>query len=94
MSRLACRAFMIDARSGAQTEYRFEAEPDVFQQPADEAVEEFFAYLNETHYIERPIQYELNSAFSNKELQVVTALGSLILSNEDVPFMVMISQVS
>ncbi len=85
------RAALLDAETGANESYRFEAEPGLFLMPADEIIGVFIDYLNANNYVNRQVGYELNSAIKKSDKQVVMATGSLLIGKGEVPFLLMIS---
>jgi hypothetical protein len=85
------RAALLDAETGANESYRFEANPDLFRMPADEIINVFIDYLNAGKYLKSPIGYELNSALKKSDKQVVMATGSLLIEKGEIPFLLMIS---
>jgi hypothetical protein len=85
------RAALLDAETGANESYQFEAESGLFRLPADEIIHVFINYLNAGKYTKSPIGYELNSAIKKNEKHVVMATGSLLIEKGDIPFLLMIS---
>lgn len=85
------RAALLDAETGANENYQFEAECGLFLMPADEIVHVFIDYLNASRNTNRPVGYELNSALKKSEKQVVLATGSLLIEKGEIPFLLMIS---
>lgn len=94
MAKIHCQAIVMGQVSGSDGVYRFDADDDLFKRPADEIVEAFMEHIHEQHVIPSRDHYELNSAWKNKEKQVVTAVGSLIVKDDALPFVLMISQAS
>jgi hypothetical protein len=84
-------AALLDAETGANESYRFEAESDLFRMPADEIIHAFINYLNAGKYTDSPVGYELNSALKKDDKQVVMATGSLLIGKGEIPFLLMIS---
>jgi hypothetical protein len=85
------RAALLDAATGANESYRFEAAPGLFQMPVDEIIHVFIEYLNAHNYVARPVGYELNSAIKKIKKQIVMATGSLLIDKGEIPFLLMIS---
>ncbi len=85
------RAALLDAETGANESYQFEAESDLFRMPADDIIHVFIKYLNSGKYTESPIGYELNSAVKKSDKLVVMATGSLLIERGEIPFLLMIS---
>lgn len=85
-------ARMMDAATGGEGAYEFEGPQDLMERTADEVVEAFFtkveAQLPSTH-----IDWELNGALKNREIKVVTAMGSLIPGPNEplLPFLLLIA---
>lgn len=91
MATATYRAAFLDAESGANETYAFEAAADLFRMPADDIVDVFIGYLNGANSHAHPLAYELNSAVKKMEKQIVMATGSLIREKGEIPFLVMIS---
>lgn len=91
MAKIHCRAIVMGPVSGSDSTYEFDAPDDLFARPSDEVVEAFMAHIHEAGVISSAVSYELNSAIKNREKNVVTAIGNLILSGDELPFVVMIS---
>jgi hypothetical protein len=89
------RAVMLDAETGGEGRYTFSYPGDLMHETADEVIHQFFNHVDKaifTHHVD----YEINSAFKNKDRRIVTGLGSLIVEHsgksEDLPFLLMISE--
>jgi hypothetical protein len=85
------RAALLDAESGANESYQFEAESGLFALPADEIIHVFVNYLNAHDYSKRQVGYELNSAIKKMDKHIVMATGSLLIGKGEIPFLLMIS---
>lgn len=92
MADVIAKAVVMGPMSGTDSTYSFSVDDDFFTLPADEIVEQFIDYLHRHGDLPDKNAYELNSAFKNREKNVVTALGSLFFANEEMPFVVMIHQ--
>ncbi len=84
-------AAMMDAETGGNKNYQFEAAADLFSKPADDIVSAFIHSLRDDAGQPAPPEYELNSAIKKRQKQVVMATGSLIVGHGEIPFLVMIS---
>jgi len=84
-------AAMMDAETGGNQSYEFEAASDLFRKPADDIVEAFINSLDGFGDNPAPLAYELNSAVKKSEQQVVMATGSLRVEHGEIPFLLMIS---
>ncbi len=82
-------AAMMDAETGGNQSYEFEAASDLFRRPADDIVDAFISSLDGFGDNPAPLAYELNSAVKKK--QVVMATGALQLDRGEIPFLLMIS---
>ena len=84
-------AAMMDAESGGNQNYTFEAADDLFGKPAHDIVSAFMTSV--TAGGERPLHlsYELNSVIKKRQKQVVMATGSLVFGHGEIPFLLMIS---
>ena len=91
MVTVTYRAAMLDAETGSNETYQFEAAADLFTRPADDIVDTFIGHLNDTGSDSHPLAYELNSAVKKTDKQVVMATGSLIRDKGEIPFLLMIS---
>jgi hypothetical protein len=86
-------AQMIDAETGGEGNYRFEAAADLMNQTGDEIVTVFFNQV-ESELLRGHADWELNGVMNNRDRRVVTAMGSLIPEKNDppLPFLLMISE--
>lgn len=84
-------AKMIDAQTGGEGTYEFQAGDDLFKKTADEIVDNFFAHVDKEIFFHH-VDYEINGAMKNKEHKVVTSFGSFMPDwDTEIPFLVMIS---
>lgn len=90
MAGVIAKAVVMGPESGTDSTYKFAAPDNLMDLPSDEVVEMFIHHLHDSGMLPDRNAYELNSAFKNREKRVVTGLGSLHFSNEDMPFVVMI----
>lgn len=91
MSTATYSAALMDAETGGNEQYQFEADPRLFDMPADSIVEQFIKHLETTGDHPPPLTYELNSAVKKKSGRFVLATGSLMLAKGEIPFLLMIS---
>ena len=84
-------AAIMDAETGGNQDYQFEASSDLFSRPADDIVDVFISSLDGYGDNPAPLSYELNSAIKKPEQQVVLATGSLHVDRGEIPFLLMIS---
>lgn len=91
MARVHCRAVIMGDQSGADSAYTFEIDRPFDILPADELVEHLMDHLHAEGVLTQRYDYELNSAIRNREQQVVMAIGTLALSNQRLPFAVLVS---
>ena len=84
-------AAMMDAETGGNQSYDFEAASDLFGMPARHIVDTFIGSLNGYGDQAAPLSYELDSAVIKAEKHVVMATGSLNVGHGGIPFLVMIS---
>ncbi len=89
------RAVMLDAETGGEGRYTFTYPGDLMRETADEVIHQFFNHVDKavfTHHVD----YEINSAFKNKDRRVVTGLGSLVVDHgekgAELPFLLLISE--
>ena len=90
MAKVKCRAVIMDYAGQGENTYEFEAEDNLFQQPADEIVETFMQHMASLR--PEPLRYELNAATRHDDKQVVLAMGALLLKDTKLPFIAMISR--
>lgn len=91
MANITYVAQMMDAADGPDASYEFEADENIFERPRMELIAKFMEHVDHVELPKEDVGYEIYSAFKNKELKVVTAMGALRLAHGDIPFMVMIS---
>lgn len=91
MATVTYSAALMDAETGGNEQYLFEADPGLFDMPADSIVEQFIKHLETTGDHPQPLSYELNSAVKKKSDRFVLATGSLMLAKGEIPFLLMIS---
>jgi len=91
MANITYVAQMIDAADGPDATYEFEADETLFERPRAELIATFMEYVNHIQLPKEDVGYEIYSAFKNRDLKVVTAMGALRVPNGEIPFMVMIS---
>lgn len=84
-------AALLDAETGGNETYEFEAKADLFQMPARDIVETFIKHLDTESRYPSPMSYELNSAVKKQNKRIVMATGSLIVARGEIPFLLMIS---
>jgi len=84
-------AAIMDAETGGNQNYQFEAESDLFRRPADDIVDAFIHSMDGYGNNPGPLSYELNSAVKKSAQQVVMATGSLHVGSGEIPFLLMIS---
>ena len=88
------RASVMDAESGNEGIYEFEAEDGLMETTPVRVVRKFMEYTDRKLITHQHIDYELNAAFKNDKRHVVTAMGSLVLEHEPpIPFLLMIAPV-
>ncbi len=85
-------ARIMDAKSGGEASYQFNAPDDLMQRTADEIVGTFFNEVDEKILCDH-IDWELNGVMNNRDRRVVTAIGSLFPKKNEppIPFLLMIS---
>jgi len=85
-------AQMLDAETGGEGSYRFEAAEDLMQQTADEIVTVFFDCVGDA-VLKHHADWELNGVMKNHDRDVVAAMGSLIPEKNEpsLPFVLVIS---
>lgn len=91
MATITYVAQMIDAADGPDGTYEFQADESLFDRPREELIAAFMNHVDHVELPKEDVGYELYSAFKNRDLKVVTAMGALRLAHGEIPFMVMIS---
>lgn len=91
MATITYMAQMLDAAEGPDATYEFEADDSLFDRPRMELIARFMEHVDHVELPKEDIGYEIYSAFKNRDLKVVTAMGALRLHHGEIPFMVMIS---
>ena len=91
MASVTYCAALLDAETGGNETYEFEAKADLFQMPACDIVDTFIKHLNNGGSYPSPMSYELNSAVKKENRKIVMATGSLLVAKGEIPFLLMIS---
>jgi len=91
MASVTYCAALLDAETGGNETYEFEAKADLFRMPARDIVDTFIKHLNNESSYPSPMSYELDSAVKKKNRRIVMATGSLIVAKGEIPFLLMIS---
>jgi hypothetical protein len=91
MASVTYCAALLDAETGGNETYEFEANADLFQMPARDIVDTFIKHLDTESSYPSPMSYELNSAVKKKSRRIVMATGSLLVAKGEIPFLLMIS---
>lgn len=85
-------ASIMDADSGSEGVYEFDAEDGLMDTTPVRVVRKFMEFTDRKLITHQHIDYELNAAFKSERRRVVTAMGSLILEHEPpIPFLLMIT---
>lgn len=86
-------ANMIDAETGSDNRYDFEGPDDLLDRTPVRVVRHFMEIVDRELLPKEHIDYELNAAIKNRQLGVVTAMGSMMLERGgEIPFLLMISK--
>lgn len=91
MAEIVCRATMMDAAGEAEAVYEFTAEESLFERSPIQIVKHFMEHVDHVELPGGHMGYELYSTLKNKDLKVITAMGSLLPGRGEIPFMVMIA---
>ncbi len=84
-------AVWMDAETGGNETYEFEAKTGLFEMPASDIIDVFIKHLDSEGGYPSPMTYQLDSAVNKMNKKIVLATGSLILARGEVPFLLMIS---
>ena len=91
MAKVECRAVIMDYAGNGENTYSFEADDNLFDQPADEIVEAFMHHIDSLKILSEPVRYELNAATRYPDKRLVSAMGTLLLKDgARLPFIAMI----
>jgi len=82
---------MMDAETGGNEIYKFQAEPGLLEMPVPDIINTFIRHLGSEGAYPSPMSIELDSAVKKMNRQVVLATGSLIVEQGEIPFLLMIS---
>lgn len=86
-------AVLIDARTGGEGRYRFEAPNDLMTRTPVRAMRAFMESVEAREFLHGHQDYEVNAAMKNPKHDIITTLGVLHLTNGDeAPFVAMISK--
>lgn len=85
-----CAAVM-DAETGGNETYAFDAETDLFEMSPPEIIDIFIKHLESKGLYPSPISCQLDFAVNKTDKKVVLATGSLVLTRGEIPFLLMIS---
>jgi hypothetical protein len=91
MSGATYCAAWIDAETGGNETYVFEAKTNLFDMPVSDIIDIFIRHLDSEGGYPSPMSYELDSAVHKKDKKIVLATGSLILAMGEIHFLLMIS---
>lgn len=84
-------ARMMDAQTGGEGRYTFEASDDMMRRPADEVVDLFFEHIS-VRVLKHKVEWELNSVMKHRDRNIITAMGSLLHDQDPpMPFLLMIA---
>jgi acyl CoA:acetate/3-ketoacid CoA transferase beta subunit len=85
-------ARLMDAETGAEGKYPFEAGDLLMEESPVRIVRTFMEHVDKKLFPKQHVDYELNAAFKSIKFNVVTALGALEFEDDEpVPFTLMIS---
>ncbi|MEW5420379.1 hypothetical protein [Amorphus sp. 3PC139-8] len=86
-------ASLMDAETGSDNKYEFEGPDDLLHKTPVRVIRHFMEIVDKEILPSEHIDYELNAAMRNKDVGVVTGIGSLIRENGgEIPFLLMISK--
>ena len=86
------RARMMDASTGGEGIYDFEDGDALMSETPVRIIRRFMEHVKHDLISSAYKDYQLNAAFKNDDVNVVTGLGTLILTNQPpIPFAIMIS---
>ena len=88
------RARMLDAETGQDGTYDFEAHEDLMNDTPVRVVRAFFEHVDRAAFPTKHVDYEINAAFKNKERGIVTCMGALHFDGgaSPAPFLLMVAR--
>lgn len=84
-------ASMMDAETGGNASYSFEAPVDLLDLPTPEVIATFIKNLSNVKEYSSLLTFHIEHSVKKHEKKVLLATGSLVLSNGEIPFLLMIS---
>lgn len=84
-------ATLMHGERGGEGTYEFEAEDGLIENSAMTMVRRFMEHLTDNAGLGN-FEWHVNAAMKNKEKGVVTALGELVLSGDEEPFVCFITE--
>jgi hypothetical protein len=91
MTKVKCRAVIMDYAGEGENTYEFEAGDNFFEMPVDEVVETLMRHIDQRKILNEPLRYELNGANRYPEKHLVSGMGTLLLRDGGrLPFITMI----
>jgi len=86
-------ANMMDAETGSGNFYEFDGPDDLLDRTPVRVVRHFMEIVDRDLLPKEHIDYELNAAMKNRQIGVITAMGSMMLERGgEIPFLLMISK--
>ncbi len=91
MTSATYSAAMMDAETGGNKTYSFDAHAGLMEMPATEIIEAFIKHLDVEGDYPAPMTCRIESSVKKTRHRVVLATGALILEKGEIPFLLMIS---
>lgn len=89
-SAIFCAA-MMDAETGGNKTYAFDANMDFMEMSANDIIDAFIKHLDSEGDYPSPMSCRIESSIKKVKHRVVLATGSLVLDKGEIPFLLMIS---
>ena len=84
-------AQVMHAATGGMGTYEFDSDDDLLLQTPFRVIRKFMQHVGSDLIPASYKDYELNAAFKNEQVQVVTGMGELVLQKDPpIPFLIMI----
>lgn len=86
-------ARVMDAETGGEGTYEFQAPRKLIKKSPIRAIKAFMEHADHNIVTGHHIDYHINAAFNNREKRVITGMGSLIATDEsEMPFVLLITR--
>jgi hypothetical protein len=84
-------ASMMDAETGGNGSYLFDAQADLLDLPTPEVIAAFIKHLSSVDEYSTLLSFHIEHSVKKNDKKVLLATGSLVMSKGEIPFLLMIS---